>query len=608
MIDVESKNLRLMRQSDPQLFQWINEFTSPQVFREILTPSGYPTLLYTGGEHDPYFLHDPENPFQEAERMIQNYEFKGEDITILMGFGLGYLPLSIQKRMHPDHRLLVVEASPDILVQACRLVDLEAVWRENRIQICPADQFSRIWQILDQYTLKVLGGRVSKLIHPPSFNLLPEAYRTAESEIEQIVAVLKENFNSLEALWETTLENALFNLPAVRSATAVDRLFGVADGKPALVVAAGPSLDKNIDQIGPVQDRFVIIAVDGALRPLEKRGIHPDFVVAVDPNLANLAKFEGTDAEAIKNISLVFSPMVYHEIPKRMQGPHFIFGEPNRICDWVLGLCDPVARFPYGFSVAHFAMYLARAMAADPIIFAGLDLAFSPQGDHARDSAIQWHYDYKRRGYIEIPGIDGKPVPTCEGFAKMVTLFEREIAQTDARCIDATEGGALIRGSEVIPLAQVIARWGSHPLSALKGRLKKLARPKPFVRADGWQTALHRLVVNAENIDEICREAIHLLAPLVTDGDDGSVSTPSPAILQQINGLADRIAQQGDFLYTVKDCMAAVMVDQYRKDFEVARTPDPLARLRLELVKSELFFNRLSRISAKIIDYTRHVN
>jgi len=52
---------------------------------------------------------------------------------------------------------------------------------------------------------------------------------------------------------------------------------------PILVVAAGPSLQKNIKWLQKNQDKFVIIALTSTLNTLEKQQIKPDIITHLDP-------------------------------------------------------------------------------------------------------------------------------------------------------------------------------------------------------------------------------------------------------------------------------------------------------------------------------------
>lgn len=52
---------------------------------------------------------------------------------------------------------------------------------------------------------------------------------------------------------------------------------------PAIIVGAGPSLDKNIEDLKLAKGKALLIACDTALKPLISHGILPDLFVVVDP-------------------------------------------------------------------------------------------------------------------------------------------------------------------------------------------------------------------------------------------------------------------------------------------------------------------------------------
>ena len=53
---------------------------------------------------------------------------------------------------------------------------------------------------------------------------------------------------------------------------------------PAIIVAAGPSLKKNVDLLKEVKGKAVTIVVDSAINTVMAHGIVPDFAITVDTN------------------------------------------------------------------------------------------------------------------------------------------------------------------------------------------------------------------------------------------------------------------------------------------------------------------------------------
>ena len=79
---------------------------------------------------------------------------------------------------------------------------------------------------------------------------------------------------------------------------------------PAIVVAAGPSLNKNIDELKRAKGKAFIIAVDTAIKPLLKKGIIPDMFAIVDGK----KPIELVQNEEVKKIPLLTSISASHDV------------------------------------------------------------------------------------------------------------------------------------------------------------------------------------------------------------------------------------------------------------------------------------------------------
>jgi hypothetical protein len=73
--------------------------------------------------------------------------------------------------------------------------------------------------------------------------------------------------------------------------------------KPVALIAAGPSLDKNINQLKEHQDKFIILCADVILYRLISEGITPDFVCSIDPNPSIMRLWGDIDTQGLKLIA-----------------------------------------------------------------------------------------------------------------------------------------------------------------------------------------------------------------------------------------------------------------------------------------------------------------
>jgi hypothetical protein len=109
----------------------------------------------------------------------------------------------------------------------------------------------------------------------------------ATAVVRQIVAGATANEDARRRLAGRYLLNTLTNAAVVATEGDVAALFGVFPRVPAVVVGAGPSLDKNLKGLTKLEGKVLVVAVDTAVRPLLAAGIRPHLVVAVDPSELN---------------------------------------------------------------------------------------------------------------------------------------------------------------------------------------------------------------------------------------------------------------------------------------------------------------------------------
>ncbi len=180
-----------------------------------------------------------------------------------------------------------------------------------------------------------------------------------------------------------TCKNIANNLGRYATTPPVDLLNNAYPGLPAVLVAAGPSLQKNMHLLHELKGdkdgkgrKAVIIAVQTMLKPLLAAGIEPDFVTSLDYNTVSTRFFENleesgstgrvhlvAEAKANWNVLDVFSgttSVIHNDFAERLLRGTF----PQR-----MGM-------KAGATVAHLSFYLAEFMGCDPIILTGQDLGF----------------------------------------------------------------------------------------------------------------------------------------------------------------------------------------------------------------------------------------
>ena len=124
------------------------------------------------------------------------------------------------------------------------------------------------------------------------------------------------------------------------------------EGKRALLVGAGPSLDKQIEWIKSNKEKFIIVLVDNMVKKFESYGIIPDIVVSIDPGSVVATFYETKDPKFLENSSLVFLSQQHKDVIKQISGLNFYFSQPYPISE-ELKLSFSVPNVgTYGFAVS----------------------------------------------------------------------------------------------------------------------------------------------------------------------------------------------------------------------------------------------------------------
>ncbi|MBW2020270.1 MAG: motility associated factor glycosyltransferase family protein [Deltaproteobacteria bacterium] len=596
------KNIGILKEKDLAIAKRVLATEDNPALSIIYTKGGFPTLMVTDNKGEKKFIHNPIDPVGEAKRLLNGATFRGEDGTVLFGFGMGYLVREILNKMEPEHILLVVEPRLDIFRTAIKNIDLSSIFSDDRFKIFTGEDLFSLFDTLQFYQFKILAGDIKKLIYPVLKDLSPQKYERIEDQIEKYILSIKTNFSTLTAHSKKCLRNILANLPVIIESAPVKNLFNQIQGKPAIVIAAGPSLDNNIDTLQRAKGKALLVAVDTALKPLLAREIVPDVVVSADPLEINFLKIK--ELRNIDSSCLVYHPEVYFEIPKRFKGARFVIGGQNTFSKWLLGLKGEVGDIPASFTVSHVGFFLVRAMGADPIIFAGLDLSFPDERHHVSGSTKIWAPKLDSSDIRWVPDIYGGRVKTTDGFINMITMFEHEIARTNALCIDATEGGAFIRGTQIMTMEEALHNYCKGSFLDIRGILTQAYSVDSYPVNEKIANGLKWLISEAHKVSNLCDQTFPLIDTalnLITD--DRYFDDTFSDIVSRINDYDKMIQGHKKFLDIVEDQLADLILFQTKEYFEIRRVTDYKEKLTRELQKSRRFFTDVKTVADDLKEF-----
>ncbi len=263
-----------------------------------------------------------------------------------------------------------------------------------------------------------------------------------------------ENTRTVSKFGQSWAKNVLRNLPALINARNLHelRVIGVED---AVVVASGPSLNRNVQKLCEIQDQVFIVTALRSLPVLHAAGVTPDLVIQLDAEDDEVAKNLTPDLNhTIKNF--LIEPTInpgFLKIPAKQ----FVWSLAQHFFD----IHQKFGTMPTPFNVPSVSIYglcLCHHLGFRNICFIGQDLAADGEQQYAKGATELLPAHAKMSTFnIEVPGFFGGTVMTRNSFhyqIKRCTEISREWKNKDPNInlVNATEGGAFIEGFDHMSL------------------------------------------------------------------------------------------------------------------------------------------------------------
>jgi hypothetical protein len=418
--------------------------------------------------HKGVLLHSNEDPLREAKALwfktVKN-DLKSNDIQVVYGLGLGYL--FKRAYVNAPSKILVYEPSIDILRFVFDNVDFVNEIADNRVYFANTKEEALTYFQAQYFP----GDKVEVLFLPAYLNFGQDNLLNFSNSIYKIVKDKNIDQNTVLAFSKPTTLNLLKRVKDINKYIPVDSLKGKAEGKPAIVICAGPSLLDDIETIKKNQNKFIKIAIWPAVPLLLKNGIKPDFVTVVD-SFDQTYKIEDCK-EAFKDFNIVMESRADINIDTIETKNKFIyFPVVDRVSNEILNRIDKntIQEYSPASSVAILGFELAKILGCKEILFSGLDLALTGNKAYA-DAAVEIEEEHpdegkltlrsKKRGYIvkttTIKSADGKEVLSREDYLIFIREFERIAKENpEIKLINTALHGALIEGMEYKTITEAV--------------------------------------------------------------------------------------------------------------------------------------------------------
>lgn len=505
-ISILEKNLKQIARYNPELARRVRNHTvisKPFEFAESMT--GDVILVYDGIP-----LHDTRDPQQEALDICASASGNVYyNIDVIFGLGLGYL----FKRFLMDRqtKILIYEPNLDILRITLEVADFsEDLSRDNVVLINDTKNldiaFNRLYFKDTEVFMYFLNSYRTMYLEEM------QAFTELLTEKAGIYGSHYRNLCSKARLWTNA---GIKNIPDLLANNDLEELRGAFKGKPAVIISAGPSLDKNIHLLKDRQDEFVIFCVGTALKTAVKHGIKPDFLVIAE-SFDSTAQLEGVETS---DMYMILVPTAHNKFFHIQAKKKFIYYPVNDLfTQWYKKFIDhPLTDYLNKGTVSVNALISAYIMGCSSITLIGQDLTYIEGRCYSKDSAYSELklrknpetgrmeiYPENMEAYLStvskdlprevaidrvntrlnkinsslyyVKGQSGEMLPTEPGYAMFIRFFEEvaQILQGKVRLINASVGGAYLDGYEHIPFENVIKQYARQSINTCEIENKSL--------------------------------------------------------------------------------------------------------------------------------------
>lgn len=425
---------------------------------------------------------------------------------------------------------------------------------------------------------------VNLAVLPNYDRIFSEDYQKFRETIEDVMKLVIYTRNTqLERIDEIT--NNMYKLfDDIIHQYSVQQLFGCVkllgwEEVPAILVAAGPSLDENIATLREFSKKGFVLAVDTALNTLLENDIISDLTISVDSR----KPMELFKHPKFNSIPIVLSQQSNEKLLSKNQAMHFYEIDEESYLNKILIQETGKAgiQLPTGGSVANNALSLLVLMGFQIIILVGQDLAYPNMQEHTQNAyeGKANRIQLEEEDYILVDDVNGDKVYTRAN----MNIYRKWIEYYIAGCkelevINTSNQGAYISGTKKMTLEESIKLFGKREINAaqLWSRIPALFSEDELAkiherlcnipqRIDQIETEIKNGIVVCGRAEQLCKagnykkmkDILQQISQIIKEIED----CPETTLLRPYTIKAQYEVQEKVFQYSDKDAIGNQMMD-----------------------------------------------
>ncbi|HOK40006.1 MAG TPA: DUF115 domain-containing protein [bacterium] len=484
MTTILEKNLHAISANHNYLFKKIlNNFKSTN-FKKIKISEH---LINVFNENTNSFIH---NNLPAELYQLNNSDFSKSHLIIIFGIGTGFY-LKILLNKYPYKHFVVIDYDLNYFNYFISEFDYADFFNKKNICFIINQNVEEINKIIERHFGILLYTNLTLIENNEQTKFHNEYYDKIRNNFNIITQTSLKNYNTLSLFKEVWEKNIFKNLQLYLKTNDISKLQNLFLNLPALIIGAGPSLDKNISLLKENQNKFIIIAMDSSVRALINNNIIPDFILAIDAQNIILKFLCGLN---YNSSFLVAMPLIMNEVFNLFNENIFVFNYGHPLLNYIDEITNKTGKIAVSGSVSICSLDFAVQLGCSPLIFIGCDFGSKNIFSYNKTTANEklefilnslnkfntienflFNNSYLQKQIIQ----NNKIIYTSDDLICWYNIFDEQIKINNLNCINCSDEGLLLKNAPFEKFEKIIKKFNSLNFDKFQ-KIKKICDDKNF--------------------------------------------------------------------------------------------------------------------------------
>ena len=369
------KNLTALANKDRELAERIAKHIVSDV-PQLVNENGFYNLVYKNT-----YLHNRQNPLGEAKEIFSMAANSPVAIHLVYGLGLGYL-FQVASA-NSAGTVILYEPDLNILRIVFSLVDFSNDILKNNVFI--SDSLEKTGEYI--YKKSNTKNTPLMLTTPAYRDMNTQKFNEMVETLQRMVGRYNLDLKYTQQKFFPIARTIIQNIPNLIKEPPLSSIKDFYKGQTAVVVSAGPTLDRNIETIKKYRNNIVLIVVGTAMKTLAKHGITPDFLCIIE-TYDSSKQIEGLDLSEVNFVTEPFSNINLRKFKFKQIYSHISDNMPVNSF-WSNIINENTEEYLSKGTVSYTALNVARILGCSKIVMVGQDLAYIEGQCYSKDSAYK---------------------------------------------------------------------------------------------------------------------------------------------------------------------------------------------------------------------------